>query len=83
MAIAPQVSHMPFITLVVNENERKELQFLREEVRKLKSMVGVSSHSYVTIIRMMTMLARGRKIPTKIQRRKKRSLLSSHHLRSS
>jgi len=74
---------MPFITLAVNENERKELQFLREEVRKLKSMVGVSSHSYVTIIRMMTMLARGRKIPTKIQRRRKRSLLSSHHPRSS
>lgn len=76
MAIAPQVSHMPFITLAVNENERKELQFLREEVRKLKSMVGVSSHSYMTIKRMMTMLARERKIPTKIQRRKKRSLLS-------
>ena len=74
---------MPFITLVVNENERKELQFLREEVRKLKSMVGVSSHSYLTIIRMMTMLARARKIPTKIQRRRKRSLRSLHHLRSS
>jgi hypothetical protein len=34
-------SQIPFLTLTVNENERKELQFLREEVRKLKSIVGV------------------------------------------
>ena len=38
-------SHIPFLTLTVNENERKELQFLREEVRKLKSIVGVPFHS--------------------------------------
>lgn len=47
MAIAPQVSHIyHLLTLTVNENERKELQFLREEVRKLKSIVGVPFHSY-------------------------------------
>ena len=38
-------SQIPFLTLTVNENERKELQFLREEVRKLKSIVGVPFHS--------------------------------------
>ena len=37
----PSSNSHPLLTLSVNENERKELQFLREEVRKLKSIVGV------------------------------------------
>jgi hypothetical protein len=31
----------PNLVFIVNANERMELQFLREEVRKLKQVVGV------------------------------------------
>ena len=34
--------HAYYSTLIVNENEHMELQFLRTEVEKLKKMVGVS-----------------------------------------
>jgi hypothetical protein len=58
-----------------------ELNFLREEVRKLKSVVGVNLFILI-FYRKMTMLDQARKIPKKNLKRRKKSANSSLSLRS-